>query len=179
MWWLVSNENWSFLWQVFHFIYTYALEIDVCPFTLDEFAQAFHDKVFISLLTSFASFGFYVYILIISLHYIQFGIICFLMCQDSVLLGKINIAFLKLLLSDVEAELNNGSSHLQSRSCNYLALFHSVSSHALSNFGIDVLLINFIGSLLNHCIVLWLFSSCTEFKSNSLADLARDWASAM
>ena len=32
---------------------------------------------------------------------------------------------------------------------------------------------------LNHCIALWLFSSCSEFKSFSLADLARDWSSAL
>ncbi|KAF2284712.1 hypothetical protein GH714_029486 [Hevea brasiliensis] len=30
---------------VFHFLYTYSVSIDICPFTLDEFAQAFHDKV--------------------------------------------------------------------------------------------------------------------------------------
>lgn len=31
--------------QVFHFLYTYSVMLDICPFTLDEFAQAFHDKV--------------------------------------------------------------------------------------------------------------------------------------
>jgi len=31
--------------QVFHFIYTYAIIVDICPFTLDELVQAFHDKV--------------------------------------------------------------------------------------------------------------------------------------
>ncbi|XP_022880809.1 homeobox-DDT domain protein RLT3-like isoform X1 [Olea europaea var. sylvestris] len=30
--------------MVFHFLCTYAIKIDVCAFTLDEFAQAFHDK---------------------------------------------------------------------------------------------------------------------------------------
>lgn len=34
-----------FFLQVFHFLCTYAIKIDVCAFTLDEFAQAFHDKV--------------------------------------------------------------------------------------------------------------------------------------
>jgi hypothetical protein len=48
--------------------------------------------------------------------------------QDSLLLGKIHVALLKLLISDVEAELSNGyfPSHL-SISCNFLALLHSVS----------------------------------------------------
>ena len=32
---------------------------------------------------------------------------------------------------------------------------------------------------LNHCIASWLFSSCSEFKSFSLTDLARDWPSAL
>lgn len=35
----------TFLWQVFHFIYTYALDVNISSFTLDEFAQAFHEKV--------------------------------------------------------------------------------------------------------------------------------------
>lgn len=34
-----------YLLQVFHFLYTYSVAIDICPFTLDEFAQAFYDKV--------------------------------------------------------------------------------------------------------------------------------------
>ncbi|XP_022144421.1 homeobox-DDT domain protein RLT3 isoform X2 [Momordica charantia] len=30
--------------KVLHFLYTYATPLDICPFTLDEFAQALHDK---------------------------------------------------------------------------------------------------------------------------------------
>lgn len=37
--------EWCNFEQVFHFLYTYAVLIDVCPFTLDEFAQAIHEKV--------------------------------------------------------------------------------------------------------------------------------------
>ncbi|CAM8918053.1 unnamed protein product [Rhodiola kirilowii] len=32
------------LFKVVHFLYTYAAVIGICPFTLDDFAQAFHDK---------------------------------------------------------------------------------------------------------------------------------------
>ena len=47
---------------------------------------------------------------------------------DSLLLGKIHVALLKLLISDVEAELSNGCfpPHL-SISCNFLASLHLVS----------------------------------------------------
>ncbi|KAI5336904.1 hypothetical protein L3X38_016173 [Prunus dulcis] len=51
--------------QVFHFLYTYVVMVDISSFTIDEFAQAFQDK-------------------------------------DSLLLGKIHVALLKLLLSNVE-----------------------------------------------------------------------------
>ncbi|XP_062096567.1 homeobox-DDT domain protein RLT3-like [Humulus lupulus] len=43
--WDSSPEIVKKLFKVFHFLYTYSLIIDVCPFTLDEFAQAFHDKL--------------------------------------------------------------------------------------------------------------------------------------
>ncbi|XP_062096368.1 uncharacterized protein LOC133802123 [Humulus lupulus] len=43
--WDSSPEIVKKLFKVFHFLYTYSLVIDVCPFTLDEFAQAFHDKL--------------------------------------------------------------------------------------------------------------------------------------
>ncbi|GAB4855267.1 hypothetical protein Ancab_023887 [Ancistrocladus abbreviatus] len=42
--WNSSMELVKKLFKVFHFLYTYAVLVDVCPFTLDEFAQAFHDK---------------------------------------------------------------------------------------------------------------------------------------
>ncbi|PON97514.1 Octamer-binding transcription factor [Trema orientale] len=42
--WESSPEIVKKLFKVFHFVYTYSLEIDICAFTLDEFAQAFHDK---------------------------------------------------------------------------------------------------------------------------------------
>ena len=35
----------SCLFQVFHFLYTYAVTFNIGSFTLDEFAQAFNDKV--------------------------------------------------------------------------------------------------------------------------------------
>ncbi|GMH07840.1 hypothetical protein Nepgr_009680 [Nepenthes gracilis] len=42
--WESSVELVKKLFKVFHFLYTYAVVIDVCPFTLDEFVQAFSDK---------------------------------------------------------------------------------------------------------------------------------------
>ncbi|WJX48200.1 hypothetical protein P8452_34796 [Trifolium repens] len=93
--WDSSPELVKKLFKVFHFIYTYAVVVDVCPFTLDEFVQAFHDK-------------------------------------DSMLLGKIHVALLTLLLSDIEVELSNGfCSHLN-KSCNFLALLHSVENQEYS-----------------------------------------------
>nr|POE98192.1 homeobox-ddt domain protein rlt3 [Quercus suber] len=64
--------------------------VDICSFTLDEFAQSIHGK-------------------------------------DSLLLGKIHVALLEFLISDVEAEICNGyfAPHLNI-SCNFLALLHSV-----------------------------------------------------
>ncbi|KAL2342623.1 hypothetical protein Fmac_003908 [Flemingia macrophylla] len=89
--WDSSPEIVKKLFKVFHFIYTYAIIVDICPFTLDEFVQAFHDK-------------------------------------DSILLGKIHVALLTLLLSDIEVELTNGFSPHLNKSCNFLALLHSVES---------------------------------------------------
>lgn len=52
---------------------------------------------------------------------------CLFVFQDSFLLGKIHVALLKVLLSDVKKELDSGCfSHL-SVSCKFLALLHSVS----------------------------------------------------
>ncbi|XP_056171229.1 homeobox-DDT domain protein RLT3 isoform X2 [Syzygium oleosum] len=79
------------LFKAIHFLYTFAAMLDINSFTLDEFAQAFHDK-------------------------------------DSLLLGKIHVALLKLLLFDVETELTRGSFHHLSKSCKLLALLHSVES---------------------------------------------------
>ncbi|RDX75003.1 Homeobox-DDT domain protein RLT3, partial [Mucuna pruriens] len=93
--WDSSPEIVKKLFKVFHFIYTYAIIVDICPFTLDEFVQAFHDK-------------------------------------DSMLLGKIHVALLTLLLSDIEVELTNGFSPHLNKSCNFLALLHSVESQEYS-----------------------------------------------
>lgn len=79
------------LFKAIHFLYTFAAVLDINSFTLDEFAQAFHDK-------------------------------------DSLLLGKIHVALLKLLLLDVETELTKGSFHHLSKSCKLLALLHSVEN---------------------------------------------------
>ncbi|KAH7576570.1 hypothetical protein JRO89_XS01G0111400 [Xanthoceras sorbifolium] len=87
--WDSSPETVKKLFKVFHFLYTYSAAVDVCSFTLDEFAQAFHDK-------------------------------------DSFLLGKIHVALLKVLLSDVKTELSRGCLPHLSVSCKFLALLHSV-----------------------------------------------------
>lgn len=71
--WKDSKENVRNLFMVFRFLYSLADVISLCPFTLDEFLQAFHD-------------------------------------HDSKLLGKIHIALLKLLLEDVESELQSSVS---------------------------------------------------------------------
>ncbi|KAJ8748191.1 hypothetical protein K2173_000599 [Erythroxylum novogranatense] len=42
--WYSSLESVKKLFKAFHFLYTYCVNIDICPFTLDEFAQAFHEK---------------------------------------------------------------------------------------------------------------------------------------
>ncbi|KAL5056514.1 hypothetical protein RYX36_037196 [Vicia faba] len=89
--WDSSSELVKKLFKVFHFIYTYAVVVDVYPFTLDEFVQAFHDK-------------------------------------DSMLLGKIHVALLTRLLSDIEVELSNGFCSQLNKSCNLLALLQSVES---------------------------------------------------
>lgn len=93
--WDSSPELVKKLFKVFHFIYTYAVVVDVCPFTLDEFVQAFHDK-------------------------------------DSMLLGQIHVALLTLLLSDIEVELSNGFCPHLNKSCNFLALLHSVENQEYS-----------------------------------------------
>ncbi|ESW32216.1 hypothetical protein PHAVU_002G303200 [Phaseolus vulgaris] len=93
--WDSSPEIVKKLFKVFHFIYTYAIIVEICPFTLDELVQAFHDK-------------------------------------DSMLLGKIHVALLTLLLSDIEVELTNGFSPHSNKSCNFLALLHSVESEEYS-----------------------------------------------
>ncbi|XVF81356.1 hypothetical protein PTKIN_Ptkin15bG0148700 [Pterospermum kingtungense] len=89
--WGSSPETVKKLFKVFHFLYTYSVTLDICSFTLDEFAQAFHDK-------------------------------------DSLLLGKIHVALLKLLLSDVKAELSGALMPHVSLSCKFLALLHSVEN---------------------------------------------------
>ncbi|KAJ7958982.1 Homeobox-DDT domain protein RLT3 [Quillaja saponaria] len=89
--WDSSPEIVKKLFKVFHFLYTYAVVLDICAFTLDEFAQAFHDK-------------------------------------DSMLIGKIHVALLMLLLSDIEAELTNGFLPHLKKSCNFLALLHSIEN---------------------------------------------------
>ncbi|XP_057538931.1 homeobox-DDT domain protein RLT3 isoform X1 [Amaranthus tricolor] len=41
------NSSWDLekkIFKVFQFLYTYAVVLDLCPFTLDELAMAFHDK---------------------------------------------------------------------------------------------------------------------------------------
>lgn len=71
--WKDSKENVRNLFMVFRFLYALADVINLCPFTLDEFLQAFH-------------------------------------VHDSKLLGQIHIALLKLLLEDVESELQSSIS---------------------------------------------------------------------
>ncbi|KAL6134806.1 hypothetical protein ACLB2K_067034 [Fragaria x ananassa] len=79
------------LFKVFHFLYTYAVVLDLSSFTVDEFTQAFHEK-------------------------------------DSLLLGKIHVALLKLLLSHVQAELSSGCMPHLSKSCHFLAFIHSLEN---------------------------------------------------
>ncbi|KAL2557928.1 Homeodomain-like transcriptional regulator [Forsythia ovata] len=87
--WDSSPELVKKLFKVFHFLCTYAIKIDVCSFTLDEFAQAFHDK-------------------------------------DSLLLGQVHVALLKLLVSDIDQDLSRGFLPHASKNRKFLALLYSV-----------------------------------------------------
>lgn len=118
----------TLFWQVFHFIYTYAIIVDICPFTLDELVQAFHDKVISHLWPMLIHWKYFQLLLFNSNFGIQ-SIYLFTarVSQDSMLLGKIHVALLTLLLSDIEVELTNGFSPHLNKSCNFLALLHSVS----------------------------------------------------
>ncbi|XP_010312495.1 homeobox-DDT domain protein RLT3 [Solanum lycopersicum] len=93
--WDSSPELAKKLFKVFHFLCTYAARINICSFTIDEFAQAFHEK-------------------------------------DSLILGQVHLAFLRLLLADVEIQLNKGFIHQASRSCNFLGLVHSIEHEEFS-----------------------------------------------
>lgn len=88
--WDSSAELVKKLFKAIHFLYTYAVTLDICSFTLDEFAQAFHEK-------------------------------------DSMLLGNVHVALLKVLLSDVEKELSGGGFvPRMSKYCMFLGLLQSV-----------------------------------------------------
>ncbi|KAK7306302.1 hypothetical protein VNO77_44230 [Canavalia gladiata] len=52
--------------------------------------------------------------------------------KDLTSLGKIHVAFLMLLISDIEAELANGSLPHLNKSCNFHALLHSIESQEYS-----------------------------------------------
>lgn len=78
--------------------------------------------------------------------------------QDSLLLGKIHVALLKLLISDVETELSSGFSPRLRKSCNFLALLHSVSikpcrSQQLEIYSIKTNFVIFVTVIYN-CIIL-------------------------
>ncbi|KAL1188979.1 Homeobox-DDT domain protein RLT3 [Cardamine amara subsp. amara] len=92
--WNSSPGSVKKLFKVVHFLYTYSETLDICPFTVDEFTRAFHDK-------------------------------------DSLLLGKIHHSLLRVLLLDVETELQRGSFSNLSISCKFLALLQSVESQIL------------------------------------------------
>lgn len=87
--WDSSLELVKKLFKAFHFLCTYALRIDVCSFTFDEFAQGFQDK-------------------------------------DSLLLGQVHVALLKVLLSDVDMELNSEFLSHSSKNSKFLELLHSI-----------------------------------------------------
>ncbi|OIT31641.1 PREDICTED: homeobox-DDT domain protein RLT3 [Nicotiana attenuata] len=93
--WDSSPELVKKLFKVFYFICTYAARIDICSFTIDEFAQAFHEK-------------------------------------NSLLLGQVHLALLRLLLADVEIQLDSGLIHQASRKCNFLGLVHSIEHEEFS-----------------------------------------------
>ncbi|RVW89627.1 Homeobox-DDT domain protein RLT3 [Vitis vinifera] len=98
---------------VLHFLYTYSVVVDVCPFTLDEFAQAFHDEIaqYQPLRSSSSGKG-------------MGGF-------DSLLLGKVHLALLNLLLSDVETELSSGFLPHVIKNCKFLGLLQSIGNVCL------------------------------------------------
>ncbi|KAG6482178.1 homeobox-DDT domain protein RLT3-like [Zingiber officinale] len=75
------------LFKVLQFICGQSGITELCPFTIDEFAQAFHDK-------------------------------------DSLLLGKIHVALIKLLMLDAEKEINSGSLPRASNVCRFLVFLN-------------------------------------------------------
>ncbi|KAL0401362.1 UNVERIFIED_CONTAM: Homeobox-DDT domain protein RLT3 [Sesamum latifolium] len=87
--WVSSPELINKFFKVFHFLCTYAVTISIHSFTLDDFAQAFHDK-------------------------------------ESLLLGQVHLALLKLLLSDIDKELSRGFLSHASKNCKFLGLLHSL-----------------------------------------------------
>ncbi|XP_008813491.2 homeobox-DDT domain protein RLT3 [Phoenix dactylifera] len=92
--WDSSPELVKKLFKVLRFLYTHSVTIEVCPFTLDELAQAFHDK-------------------------------------DSLLLGKIHVALLKLLLLDVEKEITAGFIRRAFKDCKFLGFLNFVREQEL------------------------------------------------
>lgn len=112
--------------QVVHFLYTYSVTLDICPFTIDEFTRAFHDKVanlsyLMITISNVAEGNCFPFTLSLKVTYILH-----FLYQDSLLLGKIHLSLLKLLLLDVETELQRGSFSTLSISCKFLALLQSV-----------------------------------------------------
>ncbi|KAL5977172.1 hypothetical protein ACLOJK_021514 [Asimina triloba] len=87
--WNSSPEVVKKLFKVFRFLYTHSVVINLCPFTFDEFAQAFHDK-------------------------------------DSLLLGKIHVALLKLILLDVDQELHGDFLSWPAKDRRFLGFLHFV-----------------------------------------------------
>ncbi|KAI4365593.1 hypothetical protein MLD38_021563 [Melastoma candidum] len=90
--WNFSLEMVKKLFKAFNFVYTYAVLLEVDSFTLDEFAQAFHDK-------------------------------------DSLILGKVHLALLKVLIHNIENELTRNCFGGLHKSCKLLALLRSVENH--------------------------------------------------
>ena len=131
----------SCLFQVFHFLYTYAVTFNIGSFTLDEFAQAFSDKVSARIwssviwlrliicftwLVQFAR-SCYPFMLVFFRLLFAYSVFVRTWLQESMLLGKIHLAILKQLLSDLEVELSRGFLPRASKNGNFVELLHSVS----------------------------------------------------
>lgn len=125
--------------QVFYFICTYVARIDICSFTIDEFAQAFHEKVSSAVYLLFSIIAYWDLIaaskdgdqMSITFRF-WYDSCCF---QNSLLLGQVHLALLQLLLADVEIQLDSGLIHQASRKCNFLGLVYSVSLLAFRSIG--------------------------------------------
>ena len=100
----------DFSWTGFSFPLCYAVAVDICSFTLDEFAQSINGWVNSHFWSTFTYWNFFFLTLLFEWHLnyllLVSSFLFVLFLSGFLLLGKIHVALLKLLISDVEAEIS-------------------------------------------------------------------------